>query len=122
VSNSKLATDWDLYYRSVPPTARLTRRYSTSVLLAAMKRYAAPAGADSRLAIVEFGGANSCFVDAILAAIPCRSYDVIDTNQYGLSLLSNRPAGAGIIRLHQESVLDCRLALSADLVFSVGLI
>jgi len=118
---SKTATDWDRYYRSVPPTAKLTRRYSTVVLLNAIRRFASPSGAGG-LSIVEVGGANSCFLDAILAGVPCRSYDVIDTNAYGLSLLAERVGVGNVVRLHQASILEHSLDIAADLVFSVGLI
>ena len=115
-------TDWTTYYAKVPATARLTRRYTTRVLLDVMRRYVRPASSDSGVSIVEIGGANSCFLERILAAVSCQSYDVVDTNQYGLSLLANRAEGAGVVRLHNESVLGLSLDRQADLVFSVGLV
>ena len=118
----KTSTDWDRYYLSVPVTARLTRRYSTSVLLRLIERHATPSHEDGRLSIVEIGGANSCFMDAILARVPCRSYDVIDTNEYGLSLLSDRLGDSQVVRLHRASVLEHTVDLAADVVFSVGLV
>ena len=118
----KQATDWDLYYKSVPFTAKLTRRYSTAVLLDAMHRYAAPTSPDGRLSIMEIGGANSCFMESILAKIPCRSYDVIDTNSYGLSLLEKKAGLSRVVRLHQQNVLDLSMDGKADVVFSVGLV
>ena len=117
-STKPAPTDWDSYYQSVPPTARLTRRYTTRVLLRMMRQFA---GAGP-LSIVEIGGANSCFLDSILAAIPCRRYDVVDTNRYGLSLLERRAADSGVVHLHQQSVLSLALEPSADLVYSVGLV
>jgi putative flippase GtrA len=118
----KKATDWDRYYLSVPPTAKLTRRYSTWALLRAIKRYTAASREDGQLSIVEIGGANSCFLDAIVARFPCRSYDVIDTNEYGLSLLSDRAGDGKVVRLHRASVLEHALDVAADVVFSVGLV
>ncbi|HEY2017069.1 MAG TPA: class I SAM-dependent methyltransferase, partial [Bryobacteraceae bacterium] len=115
------ATDWDQYYTQVPSTARLTRRYTTSVLIQAIRRYAAPGRGDG-LSIVEIGGANSCFLDSILASVKCASYDVVDTNQYGLSLLEKRAASNPVVRLHKQSVLSLSLDASADVVFSVGLV
>ena len=112
------ATDWDTYYKSVPATAKLTRKYTTSVLLRSLKKFVAPAG--DRLQIVEIGGANSCFVDRILAEADCGAYHVVDTNRYGLSLLEGR--AAHVLRLHEQSVLSLDLDANADLVFSVGLI
>ena len=111
------ATDWDSYYQSVPSTAKLTRRYTTRTLLSCIRRFA---GAGP-LAIVEIGGANSCFLDSVLAGIPCRSYDVVDTNRYGLSLLEKR-ADSRVVRLHEQSVLALSMDVKADLVYSVGLV
>jgi putative flippase GtrA len=116
------ATDWDRYYTSVPATARLTRRYTTAVLLDIIKRHAAPADGHTHLSVLEIGGANSCFLDRILAGVGCRSYDVVDTNAYGLSLLEQRIGPESVVRLHRQSVLALSLDLQADIVFSVGLV
>ncbi len=106
------ATDWDAYYRSPAPTAHLTRRYTARTLVHCMRMFG---GKIDQL--VEFGGANSCFLDTIRAGIAPREYHVIDTNAYGLALLGGR----GVIP-HEQ---DCRAAMSgmeADLSFSIGLI
>ena len=116
------ATDWDSYYTSVPPTAKLTRRYTTATLLDAIRRYAAPSALGKRFHILEIGGANSCFLDSIVSNIGCERYDVVDTNHYGLSLLEKRVGHSGIVQLHEMSVLGLSLAPTADVVFSVGLI
>jgi SAM-dependent methyltransferase len=116
------ATDWDRYYKNVVPTARLTRKYTTKVLLDAMKRFASPSAGNKELAIIEIGGANSCFLDRILADVGCRQYDVVDTNEYGLSLLDQKARCDGRIRRHRKSVLDLTIEANADIVFSVGLI
>jgi putative flippase GtrA/SAM-dependent methyltransferase len=116
------ATDWDSYYTSVPPTAKLTRRYTTATLLAAIRRHASPAAPERGFSIVEIGGANSCFLDGILAGVPCARYDIVDTNRYGLELLEKRLGGNPVVRLHQQSVLDMSLDGEADVVFSVGLV
>jgi putative flippase GtrA len=119
--DSAAATDWEAYYRSVPFTARLTRRYSAAQLVKAVRRHAAP-GATDKLAVVEFGGANSCFLDSIAGAFPCRAYDVVDTSQYGLSLLEGRQPAGCTLRLHARSVFAHGLAAEADLAFSAGLV
>jgi hypothetical protein len=118
---ARKATDWDRYYASVPPTAALTRKYTTSVLVGAIRRFAASVTGGA-ISIVEIGGANSCFLDAILASIRPRTYDVIDTNAYGLSLLEKRGPADGVVRVHQESVLSLSYSQKADLVYSVGLV
>jgi glycosyltransferase involved in cell wall biosynthesis len=117
---SKTATDWDRYYTTVPATAKITRKYTNAILRDAIKRYAAK---DERgLAILELGGANSCFVESILAATNCRSYDIVDTNRYGLSLLAGRFGSTDVVHLHQQSVFELSLTSPADVVFSVGLV
>jgi len=122
VVTSRKATDWDQYYTSVPATAKVTRRYSTAVLVDAIRRYAAPRNQQDGLAIVEIGGANSCFLGAILAGVHCRSYEIIDTNPYGLSLVEQRFGHNPIVRPRRESVLALSPDARADLVFSVGLV
>lgn len=118
----RLATDWDRYYTHVPLTARITRRYSTAVLMDAIKRYAPSISGDQRPSFIEIGGANSCFLDSILSKIGCRSYDVIDTNRYGLALLEKKTGRGGLVRLHEQSVLELSVNIQADIVFSIGLV
>lgn len=112
------ATDWKRYYTHVPFTARLTRKYTSAVLVNLLKKVIAN-GSDSVL--VEIGGANSCFLEQIQKEIRPRRYYVIDTNDYGLGLLENRIA-KGSVCLLCEDVLDLRTRIEADVVFSVGLI
>ena len=115
------ATDWDRYYQSVPATAHLTRRYTQAVLLGVMRRFLR--GGHGSACLVEIGGANSCFLDAILREIQPRAYHVIDRNEYGLSLLRKRVGGRGNVFLRQGDVLQLGdSGLRADLVFSVGLV
>ncbi len=115
------ATDWDTYYTHVPATAKLTRRYTTSALINAIETYGSP-GSGERLSIIELGGANSCFLDAIVKRVAPASYDVVDTNEYGLNLLAKRPPNKAAVRLHRESVLGLKLEELADVAFSAGLI
>jgi glycosyltransferase involved in cell wall biosynthesis len=113
-----LATDWDQYYTSVPFTARLTRKYTTRVLISSMQRFS-PATAR----IIEIGGANSCFLDKIFQQVQPRQYHVIDSNQYGLDLLEHRATHEGVVTTRMD-VLDVRSGVvpAADLVFSIGLV
>ena len=114
------ATDWNQYYRNVPPTATVTRKYTAAMLVSTIRRYGVPSEV-SGLSIVEIGGANSCFIDAIRGAVKTRMYDVIDTNEFGLSLLAQR-CGNSAVGLYRQSVLDLSYDRQADLVFSVGLV
>lgn len=112
------ATDWDQYYQSTPPTAKLTRKYTEKVLLDLIRRFAGQPSPS----IAELGGANSCFMDRLLLKISPSAYHVIDNNQYGLSLLERRAPASGSVHVHYADVLDLNLALRTDVVFSVGLI
>ena len=114
-------TDWNQYYTSVPATATATRKYTTAVLVSMIRRYGRP-GETSGLSIVEIGGANSCFIDQIMAEVRTRLYDVIDTNEFGLSLLAGRFGVNRQVGLFHQSVLDLSYDRKADLVFSVGLV
>lgn len=114
------ATNWNEYYRQVPFTARLTRRYTTHVLLESLRRFSRTES-DRGQVVIEIGGANSCFLDHIRRVINPQRYYVIDTNEYGLELLRAR-VEPGTVHLLNESVLDLHSELQADVVFSVGLI
>ena len=74
-----------------------------------------------QVSIVEIGGANSCFLDAVLEQVRPKSYDVIDTNEYGLSLLAGRAPKGGVVRLHLRNVLSLTHDCEADLVYCIGL-
>ena len=54
-------TDWDGYYARPYRTASLTRRHTASVLVGLIRE-----NGGTQASIVEFGGANSCFIDQIL--------------------------------------------------------
>jgi SAM-dependent methyltransferase len=111
-------TNWDSYYVKPYKTASLTRKYSASVLVDLMKRNGGTGGS-----ILEFGGANSCFIDGILAEVKPARYDVIDNNQLGLDLLKSRYPDDNRVSVNQGDVLSPsdpdRLY---DIVYSVGLI
>jgi SAM-dependent methyltransferase len=111
-------TDWDSYYARPYRTASLTRKHTASVLMELMRKN------DGALAsILEFGGANSCFIDQILEQVQPARYDVIDNNQLGLDLLKSRYPRDGRVSVRQGNALaisepECLY----DIVFSVGLI
>ncbi|MGJ5817507.1 glycosyltransferase [Paludibaculum fermentans] len=110
------ATDWTGYYDSVPPTARLTRRYSAGALVRMMRTAGVQPGAH----MVEIGGANSCFYDRLKEEFRPSRYEVIDTNRHGLDLLARRASAE--VELRQEDVLDLPVDPHADVVFSAGLV
>jgi SAM-dependent methyltransferase len=111
-------TDWESYYARPYRTASLTRKHTASVLVDLMRR-----NGGARASILEFGGANSCFIDQILEQVQPARYDVIDNNRLGLDLLKSRYPGDDRVSVRQGDAL----AISEperlyDIVFSVGLI
>lgn len=111
-------TDWDSYYARPYRTASLTRKHTASVLIDLMRSQGG-----SGASILEFGGANSCFIDQILEDVQPARYDVIDCNQLGLDLLRSRYPDDDRVSVRRGDVLAAsepeRLY---DIVFSVGLI
>jgi putative flippase GtrA len=113
-------TDWTQYYTRVPFTARITRKYTSAVLLSSIRRFVGtePSG----LTVIELGGANSCFLGPLKKNLRIREYHVIDTNEYGLNLLRARCADDPAVVLHAADATDLPSLPQSDLVFSVGLI
>ena len=74
--------------------------------------------------MIELGGANSCFANAILNRIGPREYHAIDMNAYGLESLSKRFPGHSTVTSTRMNVLDIKPGdvPPADVVFSIGLI
>jgi SAM-dependent methyltransferase len=112
------STDWDSYYARPYKTASLTRRHTASVLVDLLQRKGGRGGS-----ILEFGGANSCFIDRILAEVEPLRYDVIDNNQLGLDLLKSRYPNDDRVSVASGDVLaSAAPARLYDVVYSVGLI
>jgi glycosyltransferase involved in cell wall biosynthesis/SAM-dependent methyltransferase len=111
-------TDWTTYYERVPPTAKLARKYTTTVLVWALKSFCRKESPS----LVEIGGANSCFLDDILRRIHPAKVDIVDLNEFGLNLLRKRLSPEQPVFLHQQDCRTVSLAEPADAVFSVGLI
>lgn len=73
--------------------------------------------------ICEFGGANSCFYEAMRQAFPDAEYMVLDNNTLGLELLRNRWPHDDLLSVRNENILVMPDGLvQADIVYSVGLI
>lgn len=112
------ATDWDGYYQRPFAAASLTRKITTARLLQNIQSVAS-GGIGS---IFEWGGANSCFVDALYAALQPQRYTVADNNRLGLELLQRRALRHPGLTALPDDVLHPSGQAQADLVFSVGLI
>jgi cyclopropane fatty-acyl-phospholipid synthase-like methyltransferase len=111
-------TDWDSYYARPYRTASLTRKHTASVLVDLLRK-----NNGSQASILEFGGANSCFIDQILEEVAPARYDVIDSNQLGLDLLKSRYSRDDRVSASLGDVLSPSAPERLyDIVFSVGLI
>ena len=113
------ATDWDRYYRETSPTAHFTRRFTRNSLLSFLSQCGGP----ERPVLLELGGANSCFLNAIVERMRPAEYHVLDTNRHGLDLLERRaPEIPSRIVCHEDDCRQPSLHMQADIVLSVGLI
>jgi hypothetical protein len=111
-------TDWDSYYARPYRTASLTRKHTASVLVSLMRK-----NGGTHASILEFGGANSCFIGRILEEVEPARYDVIDSNQLGLDLLKSRyPRDDRVSARHGDALAAAEPERLYDIVFSVGLI
>ncbi len=113
------ATDWNQYHRSVPFTARLTRKHTARVLLAALRKF--PHYADGGI-IVEPGGVKSRFLGRIVRELQPSAYYIVESNDHGLKILSQRTSQPPQVGKHSVDVSSMNLNLHADAVFSVDLI
>ena len=111
-------TDWDSYYARPYRTASLTRKHTASVLVDLIRK-----NNGAQASILEFGGANSCFIDQILDEVGPARYDVIDSNQLGLDLLKSRyPDDDRVSARRGDALAISEPERLYDIVFSVGLI
>jgi len=115
-----MKTDWDEYYRSPFPATRFTRRITSGLILGMLRRALGedPTGGT----IAEIGGANSCFLHAVIAGLRPREYHIIDNNALGLARTSPPSGTSTRVLLHHADVLSLGFDLQVDCVFSIGLI
>lgn len=113
-------TDWDRYYERPFKASSVTRRVTQRVLLDAIRRFAPQAARGRR--VLELGGANSCFFDAIRSEIRPAEYHVLDNNATGLAKFRERVGTDPAVHMHEDDLFDARLPQGFPLVFSIGLI
>lgn len=113
-----MKTDWDSYYNKPYKTTTYSRAITQKNLLKLMSRYKNK----EFIHIAEFGGANSCFFDAIQKTIKPSHYSIIDNNELGLKKFIERKSQNNSVSIHHADVLDLNIQNQFDLTFSVGLI
>lgn len=112
-------TDWDSYYAKPASAARFTRKISERKILKLLRAFLD----QETPSIAELGGANSCFVDAIVSGIRPKSYVAIDNNAFGLSLLEKRYPPPNVVQGKLGDALNLPAPKECyDAVFSIGLI
>ena len=113
------ATDWDQYYRRPFAAASVTRGVTRRKLI----RLFSNVGIRNSPTILELGGANSAFADAIASAMHPKRYAVADTNACGLTLFRERFPDTELFPSFEVDAVDLPAGLAGyDVVFSVGLI
>ena len=72
--------------------------------------------------IVELGGANSCFYDAIKLKVKPKKFHVVDNNKLGLKKFKEKIVHDKNVSYENASVLDLKTENLFDISFSIGLI
>lgn len=113
------ATDWNHYYHKPKGVTGITRAITQKKIVASLRPYFQ----NKDFSVCEFGGANSCVVEKLCSEFSVTNYHIIDSNEYGLSLLddlnpkANLTSQAGDVINPKQKHKD-----KFDLVFSIGLI
>ena len=115
------STDWNNYYQKPFRASSITRKISEKKIIKLLDFF----NTADNPKILEFGGANSCFAEAISYRLEPTSYSVADNNSYGLSLFIKKHKTENIFNAFELDILnDAEVdnLESHDIVFSVGLI
>lgn len=116
-----LKTNWDDYYDAPARTASITRKITTGKILKLISTYSAQDTND--LEILELGGANSCFYEAIQNHLSPIKYTIIDNNSTGLEKFKkNFPNAKNVNLINQDLLLETKVNSQFSVVYSVGLI
>lgn len=115
----KTETNWTEYYskkKSIFST--ITQKFTEELIETAVKRYANTDG----ISILELGGGNSCFVDAISCIQGVERYDVIDNNRLSIDLFQKKQLSVKSKGIMANLLDDIRFEDQYDFVYSIGLI
>lgn len=113
-------TDWTNYYQKNRSFFSVfTQRYTLDKILQALTTYTS----GQKLRILELGGANSCFAEAICLNSDIECYDVVDNNELGVNMFNkknlNTASHEGILGNLTKEV---EWVKQYDFVYSIGLI
>ena len=112
-------TDWDKYYNKPKGLTGFTRGLTQKKIVNCLRPYFQ----NSTFSVCELGGANSCVVEQLCNAFSISNYHVIDSNEYGLSLLNKINVKTKLTH-ELGDILELKELPQRkyDLVFSIGLI
>ncbi len=111
-------TNWTSYYARPFILAKITRGITGFYLRRLIRKNLSKSGP----AIIELGGADSCFLERLNASLRPSRYTIIDNNASGLEKTEKRIGNRLRIHLVNNDVLNPALGAAADLVFSIGLV
>jgi len=117
--NKTNKTDWDLYYNKTFKITSYTRQTTENLLLKLLNLFCDKIDTKN---IVEMGGANSCFYEAIKTKIKPKHFHVIDNNQIGLDKFKEKVSNDKNVSFQNSDILDFKIENLYDIVFSIGLI
>jgi len=84
-------TDWDDYYLKPARAASFTRSITRAKLIRTIKPHIS-----GTIAVCELGGANSSVLEKFCSHCEITDYHIMDTNEFGLSLLPDECQGTAV--------------------------
>lgn len=118
ISSANQNTDWSKYYQKPYKTAKYSRKITQNILLNLLKKYKP----FDKYEIVELGGGNSCFFEAIMKNTKPDKYTIVDNNQLSINRFKEKYQNKYNIEAYPENVLDIGIKQKYEVVLSVGLI
>ena len=117
-------TDWTSYYsKSKSIWSSITQKATLKIIIDVMNQHVFTGNHSKKISLVELGGGNSCFAEAVCNEAMIQRYDVIDNNELSISLFKQKKLNAKEYEGILENVLEGNVpARQYDFVYSVGLI
>ena len=119
MSKKNPETNWDTYYSKPYRITNYTRKTTEYLLLKLFDIFCKNLNTKR---IVELGGANSCFYDAIKLKVKPKKFHVVDNNKLGLKKFKEKIVHDKNVSYENASVLDLKTENLFDISFSIGLI
>lgn len=113
-------TDWTKYYHK---KKSIISAMTQKITLRQLRKTIEKMPQQNLRNIMEIGGGNSCFMDSICLLFNIKEYSVIDNNELGLQLLSQKKfcAETYLVDILEQKDLE-KINKKYDLVYSIGVI